>query len=57
MASLNFRNLLLMLISFTCITSSAAQEKIQPLKAGTLVALVAGNALSETLSMKLKPEV
>ena len=49
MASLNFRNSLLILLSLTCVTISTAQEKIQPLKAGTLVALVAGDALSENV--------
>jgi hypothetical protein len=54
MASLNFHNSLLILLSFTCVTISSAQEKIQPLKAGTLAALVAGGALSENVVHKIE---
>lgn len=49
MASLNLRNSLLILLSLTYVTISAGQEKIQPLEARTLVALVAGGALSENV--------
>jgi len=49
MASPIFRYSLLILLLFTCFNLTTAQEKNQPLRTNTLVALVAGNALSENV--------
>jgi tetratricopeptide (TPR) repeat protein len=49
MVSPIFRNSLIILLLLSWMTLAAAQEKVQPLKASVLVALVAGDALSENV--------